>query len=644
MGPRPLGKPLDLSKPVSFATWEESRGPWHDGATGEEILHEITPSRRYAVGVLFPAATLTKDEQEQDEVRAAGVAGFDIESAEGPQRGPDDEHVGQIRAKLSSGDDDQDDDLDLTSANDRRQSTMGISVCGSFPEGSQLVVEANFGRYRPVRVTIGDAERNWWVRSPVAVRAAFPAGALNVGAGGRQEVKPVEPVQVDGGHGLDINVSAFCRKIGGKHLITLTVTNRSSGQKDAACLFQAGFRAMAKSGAAFLPYPDRPNIRVLDDEEQSIALLYRKHQTFALGHGCAANWEREPANSVTWVDAVCMPWFETPSITPDITLPHGGTLGVSMWALADPARQSEAAQQIHSLLDGYQDWIDNRRRDAEELPQEHRRAAHRHITDCETALKRMRRGWAMISEDSDVATAFHLANQAMLDQQARSAAEPRETTLDQGFVHVAGRPPSGELPEGRGVWRPFQIAFLVAVIESIAHPGSGDRDKVELIFFPTGGGKTEAYLAVAAFSMFLRRLRDPADTGTEIIMRYTLRLLTAQQFLRAAALICAMDMIRRGREDLGDEPFSLGVWLGVSTTPNTQRQAITAWKELAKDPASAPNKFLLLRCPWCAATLGPTQDQVRAHPHVVPFEPMVQPGGDDRCAIDQHGHGAYAEW
>ena len=306
-----------------------------------------------------------------------------------------------------------------------------------------------------------------------------------------------------------------------------------------------------------------------------------------------------------------MPWFETPSVTPDITPPNGGTLGVNMRALADPTRMSEAAQQVQSLIDGYQDWIGHRRRDAALLPQEHHGAADRHIADCDAVLQRIRRGWALISEDSHVAAAFRLTNQAMLDQQARSAAEPRETILDQGFVHVTGSPPSGELPEGRGIWRPFQIAFLLAVIESVAHPGSDDREIVELIFFPTGGGKTEAYLAVAAFSMFLRRLRDPASVGTEVIMRYTLRLLTAQQFLRAATLICAMEMIRRVRDELGSEPFSIGVWLGGSTTPNNRRKAIEAWKALAKDPASAPNQFLLLRCPWCAAKLGPTEDQLR---------------------------------
>ncbi|MDB4872917.1 MAG: hypothetical protein JWL97_3921, partial [Gemmatimonadales bacterium] len=182
-GPKPLGKPLDLTKPVSFATWKESRGPWHDSATGEEILHNnLTPLRRYGVGVLFPAATLTEDERQQEEVLAAGVPGADAKSPDVAAPRPEEKQFDELRAKLSGRDDDQDDNLDLTLANDRRQSTLGVSVCGSFPSGSQLVITANFGRYRQIRVTIEGTEQNWWVRSPVTVRAMFPAGTLDVRA------------------------------------------------------------------------------------------------------------------------------------------------------------------------------------------------------------------------------------------------------------------------------------------------------------------------------------------------------------------------------------------------------------------------------------------------------------------------------
>ena len=109
---------------------------------------------------------------------------------------------------------------------------------------------------------------------------------------------------------------------------------------------------------------------------------------------------------------------------------------------------------------------------------------------------------------------------------------------------------------------------MLCALESTASKDSDERDAVELIFFPTGGGKTEAYLCLAAFSMFYRRLQDPSDAGVDVLMRYTLRLLTAQQFQRAGALICAMEHLRRRASDLGDARFTIGIWVGSAVTPN----------------------------------------------------------------------------
>ena len=161
-------------------------------------------------------------------------------------------------------------------------------------------------------------------------------------------------------------------------------------------------------------------------------------------------------------------------------------------------------------------------------------------------------------------------------------------------------------PSGRGTWRPFQIAFFIMSLESTAERGSPDREVVELIWFPTGGGKTEAYLGLSAFSIFLRRLRDPQDTGVDVLMRYILRLLTAQQFQRAAGLICAMDYLRRKDiKTFGEDQFSIGIWVGGDTTPNSRSDAITALNALRKNPGRADNPFVLTKCPWCGAQIGP---------------------------------------
>jgi hypothetical protein len=194
-----------------------------------------------------------------------------------------------------------------------------------------------------------------------------------------------------------------------------------------------------------------------------------------------------------------------------------------------------------------------------------------------------------------------------MTQQARASGPLRKVTMtpDDRFS-FSGRPPASEPGDGRGKWRPFQIAFFLAVLESVADRGSEHRETVELIFFPTGGGKTEAYLAVAAFSMFLRRLRDPHDAGTEVLMRYTLRLLSAQQFLRASSLVCAMEEMREQLPELGEDQFSIGIWVGSSSTPNKRTSAIEKFNRLAD---GGDNPFLLLRCPWCNAEFGPVGER-----------------------------------
>ena len=152
-------------------------------------------------------------------------------------------------------------------------------------------------------------------------------------------------------------------------------------------------------------------------------------------------------------------------------------------------------------------------------------------------------------------------------------------------------------------WRTFQLAFLLLNLPALANPTHPERRLpplpspspspdhwrlADLLWFPTGGGKTEAYLGVAAFTMAIRRLQGEVGgrsghAGVAVLMRYTLRLLTLQQFQRAAALICACEHIRRSRPALwGDEPFRLGLWVGQRSTPNWTNDAAEAVKQPAQ--------------------------------------------------------------
>ncbi|MBK7260956.1 MAG: hypothetical protein IPI03_03285 [Rubrivivax sp.] len=159
--------------------------------------------------------------------------------------------------------------------------------------------------------------------------------------------------------------------------------------------------------------------------------------------------------------------------------------------------------------------------------------------------------------------------------------------------------------EKQGYWRPFQIAFLLMSLRGICDPAHHDRKVVDLIWFPTGGGKTEAYLGLTAFTVFFNALSGVSSGGVDVLMRYTLRLLTAQQFQRAATLFCAMEQLRRRDiASLGNRPFRIGLWVGSAATPNKRDDAVEKLRTLQRDP-DAENPYVLLRCPWCAAKFGP---------------------------------------
>jgi hypothetical protein len=210
----------------------------------------------------------------------------------------------------------------------------------------------------------------------------------------------------------------------------------------------------------------------------------------------------------------------------------------------------------------------------------------KHLDACEVVRNRLASGVAWLATDENAALAFKLANLAM--------------SLQHSWDPEKGR-------RGPLVWRPFQLAFmLLAAPSSVAreHP---DRCEMDLLWFPTGGGKTEAYLALIAFVAFYRRLASPGSGGgVAAIMRYTLRLLTTQQFVRASALIFACELIRRGRVrspaargKLGETPFSIGLWVGGDATPNSYQAAERA---LGGD-LSEPSPAQLADCPACRRRL-----------------------------------------
>lgn len=616
VGANPVGVPLDCTQgKVTFQTRAESKGPFYDGQTRQELLTNGTPLTRYGIGVLHGG--LRKSQQaampnDSDETELLGVMGLPSNDSEDIP-----EQSSRVIRSLSS-DTADDDDFDLTGANSFKPSSMAISFQCRIPEGGTLRVDITGAYYDPLDVAFEDTKdaQKWWLRRPFTLTGTVSSDTLKHGVGRLTPValtpkgnKPrIAPVAKVYNHAVTESADADSR------LITIAIINDQPRQGPSAALFQMEFSVTAESGVYVEPYPSM-SFSESDDEELSLELLYRKKKTYAIGHGCAAEWDIEEELSVSTVRGVALPSYEVVSLTPTIYLQDAAgenvldgegnrqPITVSMMALAEGS--SEGGRQIEELLKLYGTWIRSRRSEILSLPEKLRDPANRHMDLAGEALARMREGWEMVLSDPIAERAFRLANRAMLSQQVRSNLPLRR--LDRrkdGTLHPDGSHPNCDGIGSSRSWRPFQIAFILATLPELVDPTRENRSTVDLIFFPTGGGKTEAYLGSSAVSLLARRLRDPEDSGTDTIMRYTLRLLTSQQFLRAASLICVLEDIRSQNEgELGTAPFGIGVWLGGSSTPNRWQEAVTAVKKLQKG-RKQQNPFLLLRCPWCGAEMG----------------------------------------
>lgn len=337
-------------------------------------------------------------------------------------------------------------------------------------------------------------------------------------------------------------------------------------------------------------------------------LLYWNRPEYATGHGCAAEWtaaegKREAA---TGVRTEILPAYELARVDPR----EGDDPGLDMRTLGGSAPGKVSGEHLRDLLtpltDQYATWIQHLRGEAlPQVPPKLQEQANDHTSACETACSRVREGIELVATNRDVREAFCFANRAMAMQRQQSVKALARRRGEAVPASVVAR------------WRPFQLAFILLNLPALADRRHSDRGVADLLWFPTGGGKTEAYLGLTAFALAHRRLRKPVeghsnDAGVTVLMRYTLRLLTVQQFQRAAALICACEYLRADEGVWGDERFSIGLWVGRSATPNVyddpqaDRGAKQALERLSRGQLprrDAGSPVQLLHCPWCGTNL-----------------------------------------
>jgi hypothetical protein len=556
-------------------------GPDRDSEHLAEVLPEA-PSRWYLSGFLAP-----QDAAEEQRMEETSGEGLDQQNdASGPDDSPTPEPAAARRAFFPS--------------------SMGLSLLAP-KEAKALRVTVRWGDYHSL--------------TPLEAAASPEGGKAGKGAGGLPSAgpwrrtdqerdvtlvltaadKPTE-VKVPDSSGLELVLSVRPVRTGeafegqvprGTRSVSVFLVNRRRPApdvlRDEGYVFQAALEVRTE-----VPLTPRPNLRGLesDDWDECVAdLQYHDACEFAVGHGVATRAVVDAEGRCREVHTRWIPGAEVERVAPaPIT---GVELG--MEALSVLADAAEATTKLSPLVAQYRAWIAAQKAKVPAKPKKRKETAEELLKRAEFATRRIEAGVGLLG-DPAVFDAFRTANRVMA-----AAARQREGVLRKADPGKVAAP----------AWRPFQLAFLLMNLRGIAEPGHDDREAVDLLFFPTGGGKTEAYLGLAAFTLVLRRLRNSgiASAGLSVLMRYTLRLLTLDQLARASAVVCALERERRQDVNrLGEWPFEIGLWVGRAATPNVMGRKGDGKTDTARAKAIAkqnnsqkPSPIPLENCPWCGA-------------------------------------------
>jgi hypothetical protein len=586
-------------------------GPW-DGPT-EELPPGTQPAERYLLGRLVP-----RDRpQDAEEVVPAD------ELVEAEETEPD-----LVDREVSEGDPGDEDD-EAESEATVRSGSMAASAIGlafSVPADiSRVTATASWGRYerRPSEVheTEQGRARMTWHRVP---------------SGGEVEI----PLDVEGSDYLvpdegqtQVTVHYTVRHRDRRRVVELRLVNGQRGVKespDTARLYQVGLTVTALDGnaAIFLGHND-PDFSSLpptgDSERLHLALLHRNKRQYASGRQCAVDALVRDGEKCAWkLVTTCFPSAEVPLVVPGKV----SGLVLDMAKLGSPELgRDDLVKALRPLVTRYRKWLSDQEGRVASDPeiQRYGDAAPRAAAMAREVADRLDRAIDLLRDDGIAREAFRFANQAMARQRVRT--EVVRTRMASPDADVTALLREYDTPDNHS-WRPFQLAFVLLCLPGLTDPAHRDARRgfldpddaeVQLLFFPTGGGKTEAYLGLAAYTFAIRRLQGVVGSGAEtrdgtrgvaVLMRYTLRLLTAQQFQRATALICACEMLRRERiasGDLrwGDTPFRIGLWVGSSVTPNSFEEAE---RQINESGAGIGGVLQLPACPWCGSRLSAAEN------------------------------------
>ncbi|MBL8602107.1 MAG: hypothetical protein JNK72_09290 [Myxococcales bacterium] len=556
----------------------------YDPAAVEAL--DYAPSRWYLTGFLAPASgarELREDPESSDTDLDDGAAeSDDVTEATG----------GETRSAA------------------RRFFPASIGVSVLVPHDTEfLQVTVSWADYERVGAgpDAGEGERHAWRRSPRAEQVSVVIDS---------SLRALQSFAVPRSRGLVVEVidRALPRNLEGEvasapaRALSVFVVNRRRDESDEIDLdrrdtvyaFQVRLRVQVDTH--FVARPDLHG-RDSDDADERVAdLQFRDIDEYAVGHGVSTRAERRPGTrdcylvETTWIPEASVPRVDAASPAQLGLDPRS----LELDSLAESPSPEALMASLRPLVEAWRQWLAARSAPNTGHPKRDS-VAQSLLGDARAAAARVAQGIECLA-DPVVFDCFRAMNAAI-------ARAMRQRSPD--YAPDAASP--GRKPE----WRPFQLAFVLLNLTAMVDPPHDDRNRVDLLYFPTGGGKTEAYLGLAAFTMLLRRRRNPglAGAGVSVLMRYTLRLLTVDQLERATTLVCALELFRRtDPATWGPWPFEIGLWVGDAATPNhigdakspSPKSAIARVKEFALSHGKSARPAPVERCPWCQEKLAIT--------------------------------------
>lgn len=526
----------------------------------DETIIEF-PSIYYAMGKLYPKT------QEQEIIDISRTSGVDSE--------------------IDSY------DTSLASTNMRNPSSMGIT-CTLKKDVQVIGVEVSFGMYEPfnsdeiikhkidVKRWKEDINEDtiFWKRKQYAFEIKYELDKLV-----ETEVLP------------QIKIRGYIHKVckDGERIFTLVLINeRESGndwtELNSNMLFQPHLRILGTNGEKIFTSTIR-QVEIKEEYELlEMDMLYNQYKCYGQGHGCSVNWANAEGNETMepdFVESTFIPEYNLRQMKA-VQIENLPVLSMQYIIKEDAEHVIEELKRFVAL---YMEWILNQEKEIVSVESRLKECATNNIEKCKNTYKRIKASIDLLEqsskEGSEAWLAFKYANEAMLIQRIQSKKKQKE-----------------DISPEKVTWYPFQLAFFLQEITSMAEPKSAERKLVDLLWFPTGGGKTEAYLGIAAFTILYRRMKyGEMGEDVSVIMRYTLRLLTIQQFERASMLICACELLRK-RYGISNYPIEIGLWVGNGLTPKNVDDAETSLRKLrveAKLLADEADPCQIKICPWCGA-------------------------------------------